>query len=122
MKRGLLIFLAGVLSTQVLAMAKTTQPYDPPQWRENANAADDAAYALENDDKRLLAYYGRNIMVPGIKPDEKALLSEKCGLRMMEGFGDVVRSDAHLEKMKTMRAYIEQYNQVIAPLCRGSVE
>jgi hypothetical protein len=118
MKRAFLLLLAGIISTQVLAMAKTTKPYEPPQWHENANAEDDAGVALKYDDKRLLAYYGRGVVIPGIQPDEKEILSEKCGLRMMDGFGDVVRSDAHLEKMKIMRAYAEKYNQLVAPQCR----
>ena len=122
MRRAFLLFFAGILSTQVLAMAKTTKPYEPPQWHENASAENDAAYALENDDTRLLAYTTRGVMVPGIDAAEKNQLSEKCGLRMMPGFGDVVRSDAQLDKMKTMRAYAEKYNQLVAPHCRGLVE
>jgi hypothetical protein len=118
MNRVLTLLLASIFTTQLNAMSKSPEDYRPPIWTESAQADKDATYALANNDLRLLAYTTRGTMVPGIRLDEKELLSRKCGLRMITGFGDIVRSDEQLRQMKAMREYAEKYNEIIAAQCR----
>lgn len=118
MKHAFIILLTSLMTTQVIAMGKTPEPYQPSQWREQANAEKDAALALENNDLRLLGYTTRAVMIPGIDLAEKEILRQKCGLRMIKGFGDVVRSEEQLAQMKAMREYAEKYNNTIAAHCR----
>jgi hypothetical protein len=120
MNRVLTLLLASIFTTQLNAMSRTPEVYAPPVWNETAQADQDAAYALANNDLRLLAYTTRSIMVPGIRLEDKELLSSKCGLRMLKGFGDVVRSDAQLQKMKALRGYAEKYNEIIAAQCSAT--
>lgn len=98
-------------------MSHSPEPYTPPTWHENANAENDAALAVAHKDFRLLAYAARNTVVPGVDQNEKAMLSKKCGLRMIEGFGDVVRSQAQLQAMKAMHDYAATYNKIVAAQC-----
>ena len=120
MKKIIIILFAAVFSSQVFAMSHSPEPYTPPTWHENANAEDDAAFAVAHKDFRLLAYAARNTVVPGVDQNEKAMLSKICGLRMIEGFGDVVRSQAQLQAMKTMHDYAMRYNKIISTQCRAA--
>jgi hypothetical protein len=113
----ILILLTALFSSQVFAMSRSPETYTPPAWTKNANADKDAAYALAHKDFRLLGYVVRGTMIPGIDQNEKALLSEKCGVRMIEGFGDVVRSQAQLQAMKAMHHYAATYNKIVAAQC-----
>jgi UDP-glucose 6-dehydrogenase len=116
----IIILLTALFSSQVFAMSKSPDSYTPPAWTQNANAEKDAAFALAHKDLRLLAYAARSTIVPGISQNEKELLSKQCGLRVLEGFGDVVRSPAQLQKMKAMHDYAAEYNKIIAAQCQAT--
>lgn len=120
MKLIISLLLTTAVMAQASAMSKSPESYVPPVWNASAEADQDAVYALANGDLRLLAYTTRDIMVPGIEPEQKSLLSEQCGLRMMQGFGDVVRSDEQLQTMKAMREYATEYNKIVAPQCSAT--
>lgn len=119
MKRLPVILLVAIFSARGFAMSKSPEPYTPPEWHENSNAQEDASYALDNDDMRLLAYTTRGITVPGIDDAEKDTISKQCGIRMLDGFGDVVRNEEQLRRMKAMHAYVSRYNAVIAKRCKA---
>jgi hypothetical protein len=105
MKRIALLLVAASFTTQGLAMGQIPNNYLVPKW---------------HNDARFIAYTARDVVVPGIPPEEKEALTQKCGVRMLEGYGDVVRSDEHLEQLKAMREYAEQYNKTVEPYCRAA--
>ena len=121
-RQVIIIFLIAFFSSRICAMSPAPDSYTPPEWNEYANAEKDASIAVAHKDFRLLAYATRGIMVPGIEQDEKALLSQKCGLRMLEGFGDVVRSQEQLKKMRAFHDYVTAYNIIVAAQCRKTIK
>ena len=116
-RRIIALLLTALFSSQAFTMSSSPDSYTPPTWSRNANAEKDAAIALAHKDFRLLAYVVRGTMIPGIDQNEKVLLSEKCGLRIIEGFGDVVRSQTQLQAMKAMHDYAATYNKIVAAQC-----
>ena len=92
-------------------------PYRPSEWHTDANPEKDAGIALQNNDHRLLAFALRTANVPGIEPKLVESYRKKCGLRFMKDFGDVVRSDEDLKRMKQAHEYALHYNTIIASKC-----
>lgn len=92
-------------------------PYTPAPWHEKALAENDASRALANADTRLLAFAMRGYTIPGIDPAQQQAYQAKCGVRFIDGFGDVIRSDEQLEQMKLAREYAVRYNAVIISGC-----
>jgi hypothetical protein len=43
---------------------------------------------------------------------------EQCGVQLIEGVSDVVRSDEHLRLMQKARSYALQYNAIIKVHCQ----
>jgi hypothetical protein len=121
MKKIVIIILVAIFSSQISAMSRNPETYTPPAWTEHANAKNDAAFALAHKDFRLLGYVVRGTIIPGIQQNEKELLSKQCGLRTLEGFGDIVRNPEQLQKMKAMRKYAETYNKIVAAQCRTTI-
>jgi hypothetical protein len=113
----IVIILIAFFSNRICAMSPAPDSYTPAEWSQHADAEKDAGIAIAHKDFRLLAYATRGIIVPGIEQEKKALLSQKCGLRMLEGFGDVVRSQAQLQAMKAMHDYAATYNKIVAEQC-----
>lgn len=93
-------------------------PYTARSWHEKASARDDAAYALKHADRRLLGFATRGTSIPGIEPALKQAYRDQCGLRFIAGFGDLVRSEEQLNKMKLAHAYAQRYNEIIISECR----
>ena len=94
-----------------------SRPYTPSSWNENSIAENDATRALANADFRLLAFATRGTDIPGIDASLRQAYRERCGIRFIEGFGDVVRSEKQLENMKLAREYAARYNAVIIAGC-----
>lgn len=116
------IFLVAFFSSQISAMSPSPEIYTPPVWSEHASAENDASIAIANNDFRLLGYVVRGTMIPGIEQDEKELLTKQCGMRMLEGFGDVVRSQDQLKKMRAMHDYAAAYNKIVAIQCLATTK
>jgi hypothetical protein len=106
--------------SQKLDESSTTHPYRPAKWNENSDPEADAELALENNDHRLLAFALRATQIPGIEADQVNAYSEHCGIRFMKKFGDVIRSDDDLERMKQAREYALRYNAAILSKCNLS--
>ena len=111
---------AGELLAMSQSPEKEDEQYKAAAWHHQADAATDAQNAIDNQDLRLLAFATRITIVPGIDREQLAFYREHCGLRFMKGFGDVVRSDKHLENMKQARAYALSYNQKISEHCTST--
>lgn len=77
----------------------------------------DARAAIEQDDLRLLGFAARVTALPGVAAAEREAALAVCGVRLLEGFGDVIRSDAELAAMQQASAYAKRYNTVMLEAC-----
>ena len=110
-----------ILALSLVACA-SIDPIDPYvqklQWLDAADPQADAEQAIKQDDLRLLALATRSLIVPGIESSEQIQYEEACGIQLIEGISDVVRSDEHLRLMQKARSYAQQYNEVIKLHCK----
>ena len=116
-----LLFTAVFYCTSALAFSSTPseiEAYAPADWSNSTSATNDAQYAIDNKDFRLLGFARRGYDIPGIDARKKQAYIEKCGVRIFEGFGDVVRSKKQLDEAQKAREYAIQYNQLILIACR----
>ena len=97
-------------------------PIDPYvqklQWLDAADPQADANHAVKQKDFRLLGMAMRNVSIPGIDQDEQLKYEEACGVQLIEGISDVVRSDEHLRLMQKARSYALHYNAIIKTHCQ----
>ncbi|MDT8451819.1 MAG: glutamyl-tRNA amidotransferase [Gammaproteobacteria bacterium] len=79
----------------------------------------DARAAIERGDLRLLGFATRVTSLPGVVAEDKEAALAACGVRLLEGFGDVIRSDEELAAMQQASAYAKRYNAVMLGVCLG---
>ena len=107
----LLIAISGCAST----------PKDPYvqklQWLDAADPQTDAQEAIKKGDLRLLGLVGRSVNIPGVSNEETPEYEIKCGVQLIDGVSDVVRSDEHLRLMQKARSYALSYNAIIKTRC-----
>ena len=116
------IFLALVLCSLASACATSSEPIDPYvqklQWLDAADPQADAEQAVKQDDLRLLGLATRSVNIPGIQKEDMLKYEESCGVQLIEGISDVVRSDEHLRLMQKARSYALKYNAIIKLHCK----
>ena len=118
-------FISCILALELssfTAIAMSSAPeidpnYNPANWEKSASATDDAIYAVKNNDLRLLGFALRGYSVPGVESGTKQKYIDKCGIRIFENFGDVVRGGGQLLQMKQAREYAQEYNAIILDSC-----
>jgi hypothetical protein len=99
--------------------SNTIDPYvQKLQWLDAADPQADANQAVKQNDLRLLGLATRSVNIPGIKPEDILKYEEQCGVQLIEGISDVVRSDEHLRLMQKARSYALQYNAIIKIHCQ----
>ncbi len=97
----------------------TIDPYvQKLQWLNAADPQADANQAVKTKDFRLLGLATRSVNIPGISKDESLKYEESCGVQLIEGISDVVRSDEHLRLMQKARSYALKYNAIIKMHCQ----
>ena len=105
----------------IVGCTGTQAPIDPYvqklQWLDAADPQADASHAIKQNDLRLLGLAVRSVIIPGIKAAEQHQYEEVCGVQLVEGISDVVRSDEHLRLMQKARSYALQYNEIIKRHC-----
>ncbi|MDH3634494.1 MAG: hypothetical protein OES20_07285 [Gammaproteobacteria bacterium] len=115
------VLLAALLSLQA-SCATSSDPVDPYelklQWLDAADPQADANQAIKQNDLRLLGLATRSVNIPGIKEEDTLKYQEQCGVQLIEGISDVVRSDEHLRLMQKARSYALQYNAIIKLHCK----
>ncbi|MDH5613166.1 MAG: hypothetical protein OEY66_12010 [Gammaproteobacteria bacterium] len=84
---------------------------------ENRNPEEDARAALAEGDFHLLGFATRATSIPGIAAADWEAVMNNCGVRLMEGFGDVVRSKAELSAARLASSYAKRYNAVVRAEC-----
>ena len=88
------------------------------QWLDAADPQTDAKQALKKGDFRLLGLATHSVNIPGVVKEESLKYEMKCGVQLIEGISDVVRSDEHLRLMQKARSYALQYNAIIKTRCQ----
>ena len=115
------VLLAAFLGLQA-SCATSSDPVDPYvlklQWLDAADPQADANQAIKQNDLRLLGLATRSVNIPGVKGEDTLKYQEQCGVQLIEGVSDVVRSDEHLRLMQKARSYALQYNAVIKLHCK----
>ena len=87
-------------------------------WLDAANPQTDAQQALKKGDFRLLGLATRSVNIPGVENKNSLKYELKCGVHLIDGISDVVRSDEHLRLMQKARSYALQYNAIIKTRCQ----
>ena len=114
--------IVAILIIAVCGCAADSKTLDPDvqklQWLDAADSQADAARAIKTGDLRLLGMATRGISIPGVETDQIQQYKTKCGVRLLEGISDVVRSDEHLRLMQKARSYALKYNAIIKTQCK----
>ena len=101
--------------------AGSGEPIDPYvqklQWLDSADPQADANQAVKQNDLRLLGLATRSVNIPGVQRADMLKYEEACGVQLIEGISDVVRSDEHLRLMQKARSYALKYNAIIKLHC-----
>ena len=72
--------------------------------------------SLAKQDYRLLVRAGRGEVAPGIAADQQAAAKARCGVRYLDGFGDVIKPDQK-EAHARLSAYAADYNRRMLAHC-----
>lgn len=88
------------------------------QWLDAADPQTDALQAIKKGDLRLLGLATRAVNIPGVGKDDSYRYEKKCGVQLIDGISDVVRSDEHLRLMQKARSYALKYNAIIKTKCK----
>ena len=119
LSRGLIIAGLGSLLAGCAGSAEPIDPYvQKLQWLDAADPQADANQAIKQNDLRLLGLATRSVNIPGIDQDDLLKYEEACGVQLIEGISDVVRSDEHLRLMQKARSYALKYNAIIKLHCQ----
>jgi hypothetical protein len=71
---------------------------------------------LAKQDYRLIVIAGRGEFAPGIAAEQQAETKARCGVRYLDGLGDVIRPGQQ-EIHAKLRAYANEYNQRMVTHC-----
>ena len=113
-----IIFLALVIAGCASGSGNVDPYVQQLQWLDAADPQTDAQQALKKGDFRLLGLATRSVNIPGVAKEESLKYELKCGVQLIEGISDVVRSDEHLRLMQKARSYALKYNAIIKTRCQ----
>lgn len=71
---------------------------------------------LTRQDYRLIVIAGRGELAPGIAAEQQASAKARCGVRYLDGLGDVIRHEQK-EAHARLSAYASEYNQLMVTHC-----
>ena len=72
--------------------------------------------SLARQDYRLIVRAGRGEVAPGLAANEQDAAKARCGVRYLDGLGDVIRPGQE-EAQARLRAYAAEYNQRMLAHC-----
>lgn len=108
-----------LLMTNCATSSSTIDPYvQKLQWLDAADPQADANQAVKIKDFRLLGLATRAVNIPGVSKEQILKYEESCGVQLIEGISDVVRSDEHLRLMQKARSYALKYNAIVKTHCQ----
>ena len=118
-KFNAVVIALGAALLTACASSGNIDPYvQKLQWLDTADAQADAQQAVKQNDLRLLGLATRAVNIPGVDAAQAVKYEQSCGVQLIEGVSDVVRSDEHLRLMQKARAYALQYNAIIKTHCK----
>lgn len=88
------------------------------QWLDAADPQKDAQQAIKKGDLRLLGLATKALHIPGVNKEDSYRYEKECGVQLIDGISDVVRSDEHLRLMQKARSYALKYNAIIKTECK----
>jgi len=113
------LILLSLLVTGCATGSGDVDPYVKQlQWLDAADPQTDAQQALKKGDFRLLGLATRSVNIPGVANEDSLKYELKCGVQLIDGISDVVRSDEHLRLMQKARSYALKYNAIIKTRCQ----
>jgi len=116
---NLIVIALAASGLSACASAGKIDPYvQKLQWLDTADPQADARQAVKQNDLRLLGLATRSVNIPGIEAEQMLAYEQSCGVQLIEGISDVVRSDEHLRLMQKARSYALQYNAIIKTHCK----
>lgn len=71
---------------------------------------------LARQDYRLIVIAGRGEFAPGIAAEQQAAAKARCGVRYLDGLGDVIRPEQK-EAHAKLSAYASEYNRRMLAHC-----
>ncbi|WP_042011688.1 hypothetical protein [Aeromonas fluvialis] len=71
---------------------------------------------LAKQDYRLIVIAGRGEFAPGITAEQQAEAKGRCGVRYLDGLGDVIRPGQH-ETHAKLSSYASEYNRRMVTHC-----
>lgn len=71
---------------------------------------------LARQDYRLIVIAGRGEFAPGIAAEQQAEAKGRCGVRYLDGLGDVIRPGQH-ETHAKLSSYASEYNRRMVTHC-----
>ena len=74
---------------------------------------------LARQDYRLIVIAGRGEFAPGIAAELQASAKARCGVRYLDGLGDVIRPEQK-EAHARLSAYASEYNQLMVTHCQAA--
>jgi len=117
-----LLTLVAFIAVIITGCATYSSDLDPHvidlQWVDAADPQTDAQQAIKKGDFRLLGLATRSVNIPGVSKADTLKYEIKCGVQLISGISDVVRSDEHLRLMNKARSYALKYNAVIKTRCQ----
>ena len=119
MKNFLIASFLVIVMAGCATESKALDPYvQKLQWLDAADPQTDALQAVKLNDLRLLGLATRSVNIPGISKADTLKYETSCGVQLIEGISDVVRSNEHLRLMQKARSYALKYNAIIKTHCK----
>ncbi len=119
MKQLILIFSFALIMTGCVSQSVNMDPYvQKLLWLDAADPQTDAQQALKKGDFRLLGLATRSVDIPGVPEQQRLKYELKCGVQLIEGISNLIRSDEHLRLMQKARSYALKYNAIIKTRCQ----
>lgn len=115
---ALVILLFSIMAGCATGSGKLDPYVQKLLWLDAADPQTDAQQAVKKADFRLLGLATRTVHIPGIVKEEILKYELRCGVQLIDGISDVVRSDEHLRLMQKARSYALKYNAIIKLHCK----
>lgn len=107
------LMLIALLVVSAQVTANDVEVHGIMGWLDSAEATTDARKALKNGDTRLWAVREIVLYLPGIEGEDKKLMAEKYGYRVVEGTSDGLVTGEHARLNTKAKEYAEKYNACV---------
>jgi hypothetical protein len=116
MKKVHLAFAVFLALSHASARAEEVVPVEvlKLRWIDQASPVAEAQAAIEQGDCALLGVYGYTLVVPGVGEARRQELEKECGVRPIDGTGDVWVNKEHGRLIQKATEYVRIYNQYVS--------